>query len=571
MKIELEGMKNVGKLAEKQKRHDGRAWPVLFSAAALIEEMLKPGRFMSDWGAFAGRFLRVCLTVPLLANAQAAEPVQIRVNPRIEFQRMDGFGASDAWSCQFVGKNWPLEKRERIADLLFSQDVDGNGNPRGIGLSLWRFNITAGTAEQGEASNIRDPWRRGECFLNADGSYDWSKQAGQQWFLRAAHRRGVEKYLAFLNSPPVCFTRNGKGYAPPGITNLNLGPGKMEKYAGFMAEVLAHFDQAGLPFDFLSPFNEPQWSWDEASQEGTPALNIEEHDLIRYLSHDLSRRGLKTQLVIGEAGSIGHAAIRMDDDGRDQQAEFFFRPDSPFYIGNLPNVARLISAHDYQSVWPVDQQVGYRRTLHDALHAADPKLGYWMSEYCILEQSSELGGGGGRDLGMNTALFVARLIQNDLTLAHAKSWQWWTALSAVDFKDGLVYLDDGSKGDTGRMAPEARNLIQDGAFRESKLLWTVGNFARFVRPGMTRIQCAVVPAQSYADGLLATAFKGANGRIVVVLANLSGRELIGDLGDRGAVGVYTTSAESNLKHSVQSAAKIALPARSVVTVIKGGA
>jgi hypothetical protein len=448
-----------------------------------IQEILPPIKLMRTLNSLCRWLAPICLGVLCLAQAGAVESIQVRVNPRAAFQTMDGFGASDAWACQFVGRDWPLAKREQIADLLFSRDVDTNGSPRGIGLSLWRFNITAGTAEQGKASDIPDPWRRGECFLRPDGSYDWSKQAGQQWFLEAAHRRGVEKLLAFVNSPPVYFTRNGKGYAPAGITNLNLGPGKMEKYADFMTEVLAHFDQQGLPFDYLSPFNEPQWSWDDHTQEGTPALNLEEYDLIRYLDRDLSLHRLRTRLAVGEAGSIGHAAIRMEDDGRDRQAEFFFAPDSPFYIGNLPHVAPLISAHDYQTVWPPEKQVEYRQRLHAALQAVDPKLRYWMSEYCILEKSSELGGGGGRDLGMDTALFVARLIQDDLTVAGASSWQWWTALSAYDFKDGLIYLDDGAWGDEGRTEPGAKGLRQDGAFRESKLLWALGNFSRFVRPG----------------------------------------------------------------------------------------
>ncbi len=79
---------------------------------------------------------------------------------------MDGFGASDAWRCQMVGKYWPLGKRNAIADLLFSKEVDANGNPRGIGLSIWRFYLGAGSYEQGEASDIADEWRRAECFQN---------------------------------------------------------------------------------------------------------------------------------------------------------------------------------------------------------------------------------------------------------------------------------------------------------------------------------------------------------------------------------------------------------------------
>ncbi len=85
--------------------------------------------------------------------------MKVQVDPQAVCQTIDGFGASDAWQCQFVGKNWPLDKRERIADLLFSRELDPQGNPRGIGLSVWRFNVGAGTAEQGGGSGIRNPWR----------------------------------------------------------------------------------------------------------------------------------------------------------------------------------------------------------------------------------------------------------------------------------------------------------------------------------------------------------------------------------------------------------------------------
>ncbi len=510
--------------------------------------------------------------MPVGGTALAADPLQIHFDVQATCQTIDGFGASDAWRCQFAGKNWPIEKREHIADLLFSREVDADGNPKGIGLSIWRFNVGAGTAEQGDASDIRNPWRRAECFQNPDGSYDWSKQAGQQWFLRAARQRGVERFLAFLNSPPVQLTRNGKGYAPKGPPDLNVKPGKLDAYATFLADVFDHFQKEGLPFDYLSPFNEPQWAWDDAGQEGTPALNTELYALVRYLSQDLTRRKLATQLVVGEAGTIGHAFMRMDfrglkSDGRDAQAQFFFSPESAFYIGDLPQVAPIISAHDYHSVWPLDKQVEYRRMLHEALNAANPTLGYWMSEYCILEKNDEIGGGGGRDLGMDTALYVARIIHNDLTIAQARSWQWWTALSQVDFKDGLVYLDDGSEGNTGRMGAETKSLMRDGVVRESKLLWVFGNFARFVRPGMVRIGCSVDPEQAYENGVLASAYKGTGGKIVFVLVNLSGAEQQCSLGSDKTVAVYTTSASTNLGMSRQPASSIRLPARSAVTCV----
>ena len=507
------------------------------------------------------------LLTPIPGLAQGDETIKITLDPTIQYQTIDGFGASDAWRCQFVGKNWPLAKRERIADLLFSQDVDREGNPKGIGLSIWRFYISAGTAEQGEKSDIRNPWRRGECFQNPDGSCDWSKLAGQQWFLRAARERGVEKLLAFPNAAPVHLSANGKGYATKGNTHLNIQPGRLDDYAAFLVDVIEHFEREGIHFDYLSPFNEPQWNWDGPGQEGTPALNEELYTLIKYLSKELSDRKLSTQLVIGEAGTIGHIAKIMDDDGRDNQAQFFFSPASPFYIGDLSHVEKTISAHSYFSVWPLDKQVEHRRMLNEALQRVNPELGYWQSEYCILQRNDEIIRGGRRDLGMPTALYVARIIHNDLTLCHAKSWQWWTAVTQCDFKDGLVYLDDGSEGHTGRMGGRTPGLMHDGVIRESKLLWALGNYARFIRPGMVRVKCDAEPAQSVEDGLLVSGYRGTKDGLVLVLVNLSTEETSCDLGSFRAREVYTTSSAKNLARSRPETSPLTIPARAVVTIL----
>ncbi len=504
---------------------------------------------------------------PCLVNADT-----LTIKLGTERQVIDGFGASDAWRCQFVGKNWPMAKRNKVADLLFSQEVDKKGNPKGIGLSIWRFYLSAGTAEQGDGSDIGNVWRRGECFLNADGTYDWSKHEGQRWFLQAAKERGVEKLLAFPNSPPVHYTRNGKGFAPKGVIHLNLKPGCMDDYAKYMADVMEHFNNEGIVFDYLSPINEPQWNWDGNGQEGTPAMNEEIHSLVRYLSHELSSRGLKTRIVITEAGTIGHACIRMDtlgkpSDGRDDQARFFFNEASPFYIGDLPNVEKTISAHSYHSVWPLNRQVGNRRRVNSMLKEVNPDLGYWMSEYCILQRNDEIGSGGGRDLTMKTALYVARIIHNDLTLCKAKSWQWWTAVTQVDFKDGLVYLDDGSQGESGKMG-HVESLQYDGVVRDSKLLWVLGNYSRFIRPGMVRIKCELSKEQSIEDGVLVSAYKDAKkGQVVYVFTNLSKQERHVKVGADKQVKTYTTNKQENLGLSLQSLSSVKIPERSVVTVV----
>ena len=49
--------------------------------------------------------------------------------------------ASDCWTTRILG-NWTDESRERVADLLFSTE-------KGIGLSLWRFNLGAKCVDPG--------------------------------------------------------------------------------------------------------------------------------------------------------------------------------------------------------------------------------------------------------------------------------------------------------------------------------------------------------------------------------------------------------------------------------------
>jgi hypothetical protein len=56
-------------------------------------------------------------------------------------QTIENIGASGCWYSEEIGKYWPVNKKEKIAELLFSRKFDKQGNPLGIGLSAWRFNV----------------------------------------------------------------------------------------------------------------------------------------------------------------------------------------------------------------------------------------------------------------------------------------------------------------------------------------------------------------------------------------------------------------------------------------------
>ena len=92
----------------------------------------------------------------LTRNADTTITVNIDANTT--YQTIDGFASSDAWNMDFIGKYWSQNSKDDIAKMLFSQKIT-NGQPEGIGLSMWRVNLGGGTAEQGDGSGIEQEER----------------------------------------------------------------------------------------------------------------------------------------------------------------------------------------------------------------------------------------------------------------------------------------------------------------------------------------------------------------------------------------------------------------------------
>ena len=419
-------------------------------------------------------------------------------------QTIRHFGASDAWSIQFIGL-WDNEaEQEKIADWLFSTENDSQGQPKGIGLSVWRFNLGAGSAEQGRESQI-NPGTRTECFLTKDGTYDWTKQSGQRKFIRMAKQRGVPHFLAFLNSAPVYFTQNGLATNTGRDGTINLKDDCYDDFARFMATSLKGLEeQEGIHFDYLCPVNEPDghWNWLGPKQEGSPATHREIARLARETSKALTEQGLNTQILMDESSDIRCLlGIHETDWQRGNTISTFFSPDSTLtYVGNLPNVPHLVAAHSYWTNTPIP----YMKKVREQLREECKKYGikFWQTEICIMGNDTEIGGGQGYDFTMKTALYVARVIHHDLTYADAESWSWWRACGG-NYRDGLI-----------------RVYEREQRARDSKLLWALGNFSRFVRPGAVRYEVSS-PKQEDPFGLMVSAYQNEDGKWVCVAINYS--------------------------------------------------
>ncbi|MET4083886.1 O-glycosyl hydrolase [Pedobacter sp. UYP30] len=484
-----------------------------------------------------------------------APPINITINVNQSFQTIDNFGASDAWAFQFLG-NWPEVKKQAIANLLFSTDTTSSGQPKGIGLSLWRYNFGAGSTQQGIKSGIKDEWRRAESFLDTNGNYNFDKQSGQTWFLNAAKDRGVNQFLGFFNSPPVQFTKNGKAFSSDGSSNIDKK--NFPAFTHYMAESLKGIRQkTGILFDYISPVNEPQWDWKDGGQEGNPYTNTEIYALVKNLNDTLNSQKLSTKIAVTEAGQLDYLIGKKDKPSRGNQTDAFFNQKSPTFIGNLSNVKSVIDGHSYFTTSPYSNAVKIRKALHKK--NSKNNIGYWMSEYCILGDNDGEIDGSGRDFGITPALYLARVIHNDLVNANASAWHWWTAVSAYDYKDGLIYINKNKN---------------DGNYHESKMLWALGNFSKFIRPGYQRIGVSSSALSDDSKELLVSAYRNTKTKkIVAVVINLSAQPLAIKLNINGAkvntIKPYVTSSTANLapKPSVSTATTISIPPLSIVTLV----
>jgi O-glycosyl hydrolase len=501
---------------------------------------------------------------PPATTQTAAQTPQLTVNLAATHQTIHSFGASDAWSSKFVG-NWAdLTKKNQIADYLFSMDVDASGNPKGIGLSLWRFNIGAGSYEQGDSSGIADDYRREECFQNPDGTYNWSKQQGQQWFLNAAKQRDVKYLLGFTCSPPVQMTINGKACGT-GSSVFNLNPSNFQNYADFLVQVCKHFQGTATPLDYLSPFNEPQWNWGTSNnQEGTAASNSDISNLVKLLGPDLQTAGVTTHVVTGEAGQITFMNTATNDN-RGDQINQWFNPSSSSYIGGLANVDNTISYHSYFTTCPDNTLVTDRQAAYTKAQSTNGTLKMWMTEFGVLSDICGTLNGYPRSTNIDYGLYVAKVIHNDLAIANVSSWQWWLGINPYNYSDGLVYINSPS----GAMDPESSKT--DGLVSDSKQLWCLGNYSRFVRPGMVRVDAVfnnqTDPVFSAGDIMVSAYTDPVAKTLVIVIVNTrtTAVTISANLTSTN-VTAYVTSSSKNLQKSTMPANNIQLDARSVTTL-----
>ena len=144
---------------------------------------------------------------------------------------------------------------------------------------------------------------RTECFQIGPGApYDWTRHAGQQWLMQRTKEMGVERTTAFVNSPPHGFERMD---TPLWWTNgyYQFKIWSWEAVRPLLGRYSKTFPGQGLPFDYISPINEPQVPWDTPKQEGCRYSNEDTIRAVLAIKKELDAAGVTAKILINETNN----------------------------------------------------------------------------------------------------------------------------------------------------------------------------------------------------------------------------------------------------------------------------
>lgn len=455
------------------------------------------------------RILSLVLGVCSAGVVQAQPALRLTIRPDSVYQTLDNIGTSAAFELNEITDAWSKPNLDTLAMLLFDTTFKADGSPRGIGMSGFRVEIGACTVDNGDTSRITRETARSQCPLRPNGSYDWTRMNAETYWVRKAHDYRLKSVIGYSNSPPVYFTRNGLGCRTLTQFVSNLRPDAYDDFAEYLARIAKHYDSLGTPLHYISPVNEPQWTWTCSTQEGTQWSTPEISVLADSVNAAFVRRGVSTRITLTEAGQLDFVYSRVspnNDNNPSLDQLRLWAPGNPLYVGDRAKIAPFLVAHSYWTDDTDARLLNIRAALAKAIRDTNPELRYWQSEFSFLSN-------GYRDLGNpptphELGLTLAKVMYADFVIGNAVAWQWWETFESTTSlpRYRLVQVDR----DLQKAVPE-------------KNYWAMGHYSRFIRPGMRRLLAqrsdALTPLQVLRDVMPTVFHDRATGEMTVVLLN----------------------------------------------------
>lgn len=453
------------------------------------------------------------------------------------YQEIDGWGTSACWWSQMIQDD---ATREDIAKLLYSKE--------GLGLNIYRYNVGGGYDPAVE--RVTNPWRLTESFyyLNpATGKYeyDFTRDANAQKMLEKSLSYGcIDTVILFANSPHYSMTVTGASSGGTQENQSNLKKECYDDFVNYFLTITEHFIDEGIPVKYISPLNEPQWSWggDWVGQEGCHYEPEEAIDLIHRFAVAIKERGLDVKLCVPESGEIS-----------DLTKEYFEK------LTKDETISDCIGTLAYHSYWGDDNlfdKIRFGYWLQDNCKDYNVSMSEWCELPCVNDAHS-----------IEATLRMARVISQDMANVGANSWTAWVAVNQhgasvpeTDLSDGMISAADDFS--------EYYLTNRYYAMQHFSTHIPVGS----VRIGATSRKFPLITTSGgwqtlYSTPVNYSAYKTPEGKIVVVIVNEGKSRDFKISTIRENMTIYQTDA--NHKHEKVYEGKVGkfnLPEKSMVTV-----
>jgi len=382
----------------------------------------------------------------------------IFVDPAKTFQSLIGIGGALTDASAETFYKLPEDVRQRILTAYYDPQ-------NGIGYSLGRTHINSCDFSSESYTYVKEGDKSLDSF---DISHDLKYRIP---FIKAAMAKAGGHFTLFVSpwSPPAWMKDNGSM-----LHGGKLKPEFYESWARYYGKFIHAYEEAGVPIWGLTVQNEPLASqtWESCIYTGEEERNFVKN----YLGPALRRAGLKDKKIIiwdhNRSLLYQRAAVVLDDPAA---AKYVWGVGFHWYVGdNFENVKRVKEAY--------------------------PQTHLLFTEGC----------------------------HGDFDFNKINNWQWGElyALSMVhDFNNGAegwtdwnVLLDKEGGPNHVRnfcFAPIHADTGSGELFYMNSYYY-IGHFSKFIRPGAKRII-----SSSSTDRLLTTAFLNQDGKIAVVVLNLS--------------------------------------------------
>jgi glucosylceramidase len=426
-----------------------------------------------------------------LAKADEAELVDslpmtekeeyIFVDPSKTFQTVLGIGGALTDASAETFYKLPEDKQREILRAYFDPQS-------GIGYTLGRTHIHSCDFSSESYTYVKDGDERLDSF---DIAHDLKYRIP---FIKAAIAEAGNHFTLFVSpwSPPGWMKDNGNM-----LHGGKLKPEYYESWARYYGKFIHAYEKEGIPIWGLTVQNEPManQTWESCIYTAD-----EERDFIKnYLGPALQKDGLKDKKIIiwdhNRSFMYQRASVVLDDPAA---AKYVWGVGYHWYVGdNFENVKRVKEAY--------------------------PKTHLLFTEGC----------NGPFDFSKindwQWGELYAKSMINDFNNG-AEGWTDWNVL--LDEKGGPNHVQNFC------FAPIHANTKTGELFYMNSYYY-IGHFSKFIRPGAKRII-----SSSTTDKLLTAAFLNQDGKIAIVVLNLSNQAQSFNLWMNGKTSKNTSPAHS---------------------------